>query len=100
MEAKYPLNEFTERLKQKLRDNPPILVGHNLFMDLVNFIGCFFGPLPDSVEDFKVMAHELFPTVVDTKYMATYDCGSINPRSSLVDINNDLLQIATPKTRE
>ena len=100
VEAKYPLKEFTERLKQSVKEHQPVLVGHNLFADLVNFCNCFVGPLPDSVEDFAAMAHQLFPVVVDTKYLATHDCGSINPKSSLEEINNDLLKIGRPKIGE
>ena len=97
VEAKYTLNDFTERVKRKVKENQPILVGHNLFADLVYFINCFFEPLPEKVEDFMAIAHKLFPVVMDTKYMATYDCGSINPKSSLEEINDDLLEIAKPK---
>lgn len=90
------LTGFSERLKQQIKANRPILVGHNLFADLVYFCRCFFGPLPDKVEDFQAMAHELFPTLVDTKYLATHDCGSINPRSSLTEINASLARVAGP----
>lgn len=97
VESKYPLNEFAERLKQKLKDHRPVLVGHNLFIDLVYFCRCFLGPLPDSVGDFKTMIHDLFPMLMDTKYLATHDCGSITPKSSLPEINDKLSSVKIPQ---
>ncbi|THC97826.1 hypothetical protein EYZ11_002679 [Aspergillus tanneri] len=83
VEPQASLWEFSDKLKRKLQSHRPILVGHNIFIDLIYFCRCFFGPLPDRMEDFQTMAHSMFPVLVDTKYMATHECGSINPRSSL-----------------
>lgn len=94
------LEQFADRLKQRLKSHRPVIIGHNLFTDLIYFYRCFFGPLPDSVEDFQAVAHELFPVLMDTKYMATHDCGSINPISSLSEINDSLLKISVPKMSE
>lgn len=91
------LKAFSDKMKQLLRTRRPVLVGHNLFVDLVYFCRCFFGPLPDSVQDFQRLVHKMFPVLVDTKYLATHQCGSIIPRSSLSEINEKLLQTATPK---
>jgi poly(A)-specific ribonuclease len=93
----YPLKEFSDKLKQRLKENRPVLVGHNLFSDLIYFCRCFFGPLPRKVEEFQSMAHELFPVLMDTKYMATHNCGSINPKSSLAELNDNLAKKAIPK---
>ncbi|KAE8349978.1 ribonuclease H-like domain-containing protein [Aspergillus coremiiformis] len=97
VEPQATVKEFSEKLKQRLKTHRPVLVGHNLFTDLVYLYRCFFGPLPDKMEDFEAKVHEMFPVVMDTKYMATHDCGSITPRSSLSEINDSLLQIKTPK---
>lgn len=94
------LRDFSDKMKQKLQTHRPILVGHNLFVDLVYFCRCFFGPLPENVQDFQTMVHKMFPVTVDTKYLATHQCGSIIPRSSLSEINEKLLQTATPKISE
>ncbi|PKX99958.1 CAF1 family ribonuclease [Aspergillus campestris IBT 28561] len=83
-------------VKQDLRTNQFLLVGHNLFVDLVYFCRCFVGPLPDSVADFQVMARSLFPRVVDTKYLATHSCGDLNPPSSLGEVHQKLLPIRAP----
>ncbi|PGH15448.1 hypothetical protein AJ79_02425 [Helicocarpus griseus UAMH5409] len=91
------LLKFSDDLKSKLKSKHPILVGHNLFTDLINFYKCFIGDLPDRVEDFQEAIHALFPLVIDTKYMATHDCSSGNPSSSLTEINESLMQRETPK---
>ena len=84
--------------KTRLQGRRPVIVGHNLFTDLIYFYRCFFGPLPDHVEDFQAKIHELFPVLMDTKYMATHKCGSINPVSSLTEISNCLRNVPIPRT--
>ena len=97
VEPGYSMKQFSDKLKQRLQSQRPVIVGHNLFTDLVYFCNCFFGPLPERVEDFQAMAHVMFPILMDTKYMATHDCGSINPISSLSEINDSLLKTAIPR---
>ncbi|KAK2753240.1 hypothetical protein FQN54_007931 [Arachnomyces sp. PD_36] len=90
IEAECALQAYSLELEARLKKNRPALVGHNIFTDLVNLYGCFFGKLPDRVEDFQTAISKLFPLIVDTKYMATHNCGSINPKSSLEEINESL----------
>jgi poly(A)-specific ribonuclease len=73
-----------------LKIRRPVLVGHNLFTDLIYFYQCFIGKLPDTIEEFRICIHDLFPVIVDTKYMATHNCGNINPKSSLDEIEESL----------
>ncbi|KAL8906037.1 MAG: hypothetical protein Q9207_002267 [Kuettlingeria erythrocarpa] len=61
------------RIREQLMGNSTVLVGHNLFLDLIYFHACFFGPLPDKVEDFQRAIHDLFPRIIDTKYLATHN---------------------------
>lgn len=98
IKTKCSVSEFADRLKRQLKSHRPVLVGHNLFTDLVYFCQCFFGPLPDRVECFQALVRSLFPVVMDTKYMATHDCGSINPSSSLSEINAALSNTKIPTT--
>ncbi|KAL4812118.1 ribonuclease H-like domain-containing protein [Aspergillus spinulosporus] len=91
------LQDFVDNFKARLKAHRAILVGHNLFTDLIYFFRCFFGPLPDRVEEFQSMVHKHFPILIDTKYLATHDCGSINPISSLQEINDSLLGISKPE---
>jgi len=79
----------------RLKSARPAFVGHNLFIDLVNFYRCFIGSLPDRVEDFQKAVHSLFPFVIDTKYVATYNCTTRNPSSSLVEIDTALSKETT-----
>ena len=87
--------EFQE-LKDQLAKKRAVLVGHNVFMDLINFYKCFFGKLPDRVEEFSAIMHRLFPLIVDTKYMATHESTEINARSGLDELDFDLAKLPLP----
>jgi poly(A)-specific ribonuclease len=67
----------------QIQRNRPALVGHNLFMDLVYFYRTFVGKLPRTIEAFQHEIHNLFPMIVDTKYLATWDAVDSNQFSSL-----------------
>lgn len=88
--------EFDE-LRDRLKAKRTILVGHNVFLDLINFYNCFLGKLPDRVEDFQDVMHKLFPVIIDTKYLATHNV--VNPawsRSALEDLDNELSKLPVP----
>lgn len=92
-EITHQLDEIRSRLKGK----KVILVGHNLFLDLINFHTCFFGQLPESVKDFQKIMHQLFPIIIDTKYLATHNV--VNPalsKSSLEDLDHELSRLPVP----
>src|ERR1700712_4947918 len=67
-EKQKEINEIDAKLKRKRH----VVVGHNLFTDLVFIYSAFIGKLPDTVEDFQARIHNLFPYVIDTKYLATH----------------------------
>lgn len=73
-----------------------MLVGHNCFLDLVYLYKHFIGDLPDTVEEFQQKLHDIWPVVVDTKYMATHNCGDISPASSLEEIAHKMSLMVTP----
>jgi len=73
-----------------LRNRPRVLVGHNCFLDLVYLYKAFIGSLPGTVEEFTTEIHNRWPAIIDTKYMATHNCGDINPASSLEEIARQL----------
>ena len=75
----------------------PVLVGHNMFLDLVYFYRAFIGALPESVTEFTALIHAIFPMIVDTKYLATHGSGNINPSSSLAEIEEELRSQSKPK---
>ncbi|KAL1588927.1 hypothetical protein WHR41_02368 [Cladosporium halotolerans] len=78
------------RAHAALRNRPRVLVGHNCFLDLVYLYKAFIGDLPATVHEFSKEIHKRWPTIVDTKYMATHNCGDINPASSLEEIARQL----------
>ncbi|KAI4766933.1 CAF1-domain-containing protein [Aureobasidium sp. EXF-3400] len=84
------------RAKHMIRNKKTALFGHNLFLDLIYFYRTFIGALPDTVEEFSNLIHELFPIIVDTKYMATHNCGDINPQSSLEQLAEKLAEQQNP----
>lgn len=90
------LKSHLAAVKEELQSRRTVLVGHNLFTDLLYFYQCFFGQLPDRVEDFQQTIHSLFPMVIDTKYLATHNCGSISPKSSLEEIEDSVRSLPLP----
>ncbi|KOS47238.1 hypothetical protein ACN38_g1800 [Penicillium nordicum] len=93
----FGIKQLSDKVKSRLKENRPVLVGHNMFCDLLFFHRCFLGPLPDTLAKFQTVIHDLFPVLADTKYMATHDCGSLNPMSSLEELNTTLAGIESPK---
>ena len=74
-----------------------VLVGHNLFLDLVYFYSTFFGPLPDRVGDFQHIIAGLFPLIFDTKYLAdTINNNSPLYKSSLEELDHELSKLPVP----
>ena len=80
-----------------LKEKRTVLVGHNLFLDLIYFYAFFFGPLPDRVEDFQKTVAQLFPLVFDTKYLADkINDNSPLYKSSLQEIDQELSKLPLP----
>jgi poly(A)-specific ribonuclease len=77
--------EFNET-KAALKTKNHVIVGHNLFMDLVYLYKTFVGTLPSRVEEFQQEINGLFPFIIDTKYLATHRDGSMNKREGLKDL--------------
>ena len=104
----YPPIEMTEerqeahalrfgQLCNTLKEKRTVLVGHNLFLDLIYFYTFFFGPLPDRVEGFQKTIAQLFPLVFDTKYLADkINDNSPLYRSSLQEIDQELSKLPLP----
>ena len=85
-----------QELKNRLTGNRAVLVGHNMFLDLVYFYKCFFGTLPEKVVDFQKQIHELFPIIIDTKYVATHVENPLYAKSSLENLNDAFLEMGEP----
>lgn len=88
--------QFSELIGQ-LRQKRTVLVGHNVFLDLVYFYSCFFGPLPERVENFQHIFGYLFPMVFDTKYLTDkINDNSSSYNSSLEDLDRELSELPLP----
>jgi poly(A)-specific ribonuclease len=87
-------------LSKSLQSKRRVLVGHNLFTDLIFVYKTFVGNLPDSVVEFQQKVHALFPSVIDTKYMATQE-NLLNPgqASGLQQLHDTLKPIRNPVVR-
>lgn len=60
---------FNEVMKLLVNHKKPI-IGHNMFLDLFYTITNFFAIPPDTLEEFKSLVIELFPSIFDTKVIA------------------------------
>ncbi|PSN74015.1 CAF1-domain-containing protein [Corynespora cassiicola Philippines] len=79
-----------DRAMDRLRRKQPVLVGHNMFTDLVYLYRCFVGDLPDTLHKFTEAIHALFPRIIDTKYLATHNEGDLKASPTLEKISKDL----------
>jgi poly(A)-specific ribonuclease len=87
-------NDFMDLCNQ-IRQTQIVLVGHNLFVDLVFLYRTFIGHLPQHVEEFCDAIHELFPRIIDTKFMAT-NANYRRSNSSLEDVDREYAQQSLP----
>lgn len=85
-----------DRAAMRLKTKQPVLVGHNMFTDLVYLYQHFIGPLPSTLAEFQHTLHELFPSIVDTKYLATCDGGDLNASPTLQEIAESLNTMPLP----
>ncbi len=49
---------------QKISESKKMIVGHNMFLDLLYTIQQFVAPLPEDYEEFKQMIHSVWPKVI------------------------------------
>jgi poly(A)-specific ribonuclease len=89
------LRKFIDGLQQQLNSRRRILIGHNCFMDLIYLYRCFIGELPQRLEDFQELIREMFPAVVDTKYIASF--GTSWHSTSLQDVEEKLPMEGVPR---
>lgn len=81
---------------ESLKLRRPALVGHNLLTDLAFMYKTFIGLLPDTCEEFSSKVHSLCPIIVDTKYLATHNCGSMDTKSDLQGLLDDCEKLPKP----
>jgi poly(A)-specific ribonuclease len=94
--ANAKIEKRLEKVKAAIKNKCTVLVGHNIFTDLVYLYHCFIGALPATIEGFQTTIHAHFPFIVDTKYMATYRCGAGSIKSSLLEVHERLKIVEKP----
>ncbi|XP_048761264.2 poly(A)-specific ribonuclease PARN-like isoform X2 [Ostrea edulis] len=64
-----------------------LVVGHNMFMDVIHLLHRFCSPLPENYLEFKALTTCIFPKLLDTKLMAnTTPCKEFLPNTVLGDL--------------
>ncbi|KAH8702918.1 ribonuclease H-like domain-containing protein [Phaeosphaeriaceae sp. PMI808] len=91
------MRDQSERATERLRTRQPVLVGHNMFTDIVYLYRTFIGELPDTLQGFSDAIHELFPKIIDTKYLATHAEGDLNASPTLQEIAKGLSRQPLPR---
>ncbi|KAF1961827.1 CAF1-domain-containing protein [Byssothecium circinans] len=79
-----------DRTHERLKTHQPVLVGHNMFTDLVYLYRSFVGELPDTLDEFCKVLHDEFPRIIDTKWLATHAGGDLNLSPTLQEIAEGL----------
>lgn len=61
---------FSKIIKH-ISNSKKLIVGHNMLLDICHIVNRFCWPLPADYWEFKEMVHQLFPRLIDTKYMCS-----------------------------
>lgn len=69
---------------QELSKARKLIVGHNMLLDLLYILRQFFKPLPTDYKEFKKLTKEIFPIILDTKYLCTNAEIKVNVNSSVL----------------
>lgn len=89
-------NLTIKRIRQALKRKKHIIVGHNVFTDLLFLHNSFVGHLPLTVTDFKKQMNLLFPIVIDTRFMAIYNMDTMTPGANLRELLETFPENAMP----
>jgi poly(A)-specific ribonuclease len=92
----HDIRDRYDRAIERLKSKQPVLVGHNMFTDIVYLYRTFVGTLPDTLQGFQDAIHDLFPKIIDTKYLATHAEGDLNASPPLQEIAEGLAKQPLP----
>ncbi|KAI8377183.1 ribonuclease H-like domain-containing protein [Choanephora cucurbitarum] len=53
-----------------ISESGKLVIGHNMLLDICHVIAQFVEPLPETLSEFKQLAHHVFPKMIDTKHMS------------------------------
>jgi len=78
IQAERDLAEFAEvdeavgfcKVIHKISESKKIVVGHNMFLDILYTLQQFVAPLPEDYDEFKELMKASLPNIIDTKLMA------------------------------
>jgi len=70
-EGEKPVKALLGELNSKLRSRRKVLVGHNCMTDIMFLYKMAIGDLPEKLEDFKDKIHDMFPAIIDTKFLSS-----------------------------
>lgn len=83
------VKSLLQDLNTKLQARRKVLIGHNCMVDVMFLYRMTVGDLPPTVEEFRDKLHDLFPAIIDTKYIS--NCFSEKyGRLSLGEVERDL----------
>lgn len=83
------VNSLIQDLNSKLQARRKVLIGHNCMVDVMFLYRMTVGDLPPTVEEFRERLHDLFPAIIDTKFVSS--CFSEKyGRLSLGEVERDL----------
>ncbi|KAF2634792.1 CAF1-domain-containing protein [Massarina eburnea CBS 473.64] len=86
----HDIKDRFDRAHERLKTRQPVLVGHNMFTDLIYLYRSFVGELPATLDGFCTALHEEFPRIIDTKWLATHAGGDLNFSPTLQKIAESL----------
>ncbi|KAK5069560.1 hypothetical protein LTS08_007598 [Lithohypha guttulata] len=88
-EGERPVKAFLTALNRRLQERRKVLIGHNCLTDIMFLYKMTIGDLPETLQEFKDKVHELFPAIIDTKFISS--CYSEkHGRLSLGEVAEDL----------
>lgn len=60
-------------LLKEISKSKKLIVGHNCLLDIMYLTSQCFSNLPQCYDEFKKLIHQIFPNVIDTKFIASND---------------------------
>lgn len=71
-DEKYLIDCFGLRLLLKeISTSKKLIVGHNCLLDLLYLIKQCFETIPEDFNQFKTLTHQIFPNIIDTKFIGS-----------------------------
>ncbi|KAK7712488.1 hypothetical protein SLS64_004872 [Diaporthe eres] len=79
-----------KKFESRLQNRSPVVIGHNILMDLCFLHSNFVAPVPESLQEFRALTRERLPRIVDTKYLFTRGGDEMSPDYSLGESFNSV----------